>query len=65
MPALAYIQVYHSEKTLARKIFCTLPGWCFIFSCIFFVANTYFVLDETFFPGEGEGQNRACAPIDD
>ena len=65
MPALAYVKVYHGEKTWPRRIFCTLPGWCFIISCVFFVVNTYFVLDETFFPGEGEGQNRNCAPVDD
>jgi hypothetical protein len=59
-----YLQVYHPEKPLARRIFCTKPGWCFICSCIFFVANTFFVFQETFFPGEGDGQNRACAPID-
>lgn len=65
MPSLSYMQIYHGEKTRVRRLFCTLPGWCLICSSIFFVVNTYFVLDEVFFPGEGEGQNRACAPIDD
>jgi amino acid permease len=60
MPALAYIQFYHAEKTWSNKIFGTCPGWCLIFSCILFCFNTGFVLQDTFAVIEDGGQDRAC-----
>ena len=65
MPSLAYMQVYHKHKSIPRRLFMTLPGWCLILSLVFFVVNTTFVLLDTFFQAEadGGGQNRACVPI--
>jgi hypothetical protein len=64
MPALAWMQLYHSEKPACARVFCTKPGWCLILACVFFGVNTVFVLLDTFAEQDESGEfSRACAPI--
>jgi hypothetical protein len=50
MPSLAYMQVYHGEKPPWRRLLLTPAGWCLIFSLIFFVTNTFFVVRDRALP---------------